>query len=476
MAVKKKRKKRKGNPFAEALESVIKPFGVIMKPIEAVVNPVVVKPVEFLADRFNFLVKNLEQKTSTKEKISEVDNFVDSLLENMKVVEKSFYPFLSEFLLVHNLAESMASLENDLELLNILGTQIQKFMKVDIITGFLKQEKQDSLISVYKYTPENFSFPEEFYTFAKERFEAGEVQLYENTKIANKKFNLLITPLRTTSEKFGVFIVGRKRSTGSFSPEETTLIIAGCTMVSFALSNFRLNQKILRNQQLVILGQTIGSISHDIKNLLTGFEGGIEMINYGLESKNFKDIETGAGILNRSYQRMKSLVFSMLDYAKNRAPDLMLCDFNKVVQDSVSVVKESFKERKIKIIENYDNSIPQSAMDPERIDRMVSNLLINAIDAVEDGKGVINITTRYLPEIKTIEFEISDNGKGIPEESLEKIFDLFYSTKGSRGTGFGLAIVQKVVKEHDGKIQVHSKLKHGTTFTIQFPVRNPSES
>ncbi|MCX7705887.1 MAG: HAMP domain-containing histidine kinase [bacterium] len=457
-------KRKKKNPFAEALE-------VVIKPIEVVVNPVVIKPVEFIADRFNLLVKNLEEMTSSKEKISEVDGFVDGLLENMKTVEKSFYPFLSEILLVHNLAESMATLVNELELLNILGVQIQKFMKVDIIFGFLKHQESEELIPGYKFSPEDFTLSEDFYLFAKEKFNAGEVKLYTNTKIGNKKFNLLITPLRTTSEKFGVFVIGKKRSRGLFTPEETTLIIAGCTMVSFALSNFKLNQKIIRDRQLVILGQTIGTISHDIKNLLTGFEGGIEMINNGLADKNYQEIETGAGILNRSYQRMKSLVLSMLDYSRNRPPDLVLSDFNKIVADSVSVVKESFKDRDIKIIENYDPSVPEIAIDPERIDRMVSNLLINAIDAVEDGKGVISINTRYIPENETIEFEISDNGKGIPENALDKIFDLFYSTKGSRGTGFGLAIVQKVVKEHEGKIQVRSKLKHGTTFTIQFPMR-----
>ncbi|MCM8815107.1 MAG: HAMP domain-containing histidine kinase [Candidatus Omnitrophica bacterium] len=463
------KKRKKKNPFAEALEAVI-------KPIEAVVNPVVIKPVEFFADKLNLLLKELEERTSTKEKISELDNFVDGLLENMKTVEKSFYPFLSEILLVHNLAESMATLSNELELLDILGNQIEKFIKVDIIVGFLKHNETDTLISGFRFMPDGFSFPEEFNLFAKERFDAGEVKLYENKKIGGRKFNLLIAPLRTTSEKFGILIVGRKRSAGTFTPEETTLIIAGCTMVSFALSNFKLNQKILKDRQLVILGQTIGSISHDIKNLLTGFEGSLEIINNGLKDRDFHQIEIGAGILSRSYQRMKSMVLSMLDYARNKPPDLVPADFNKVVSDSVAVVKESFKNRDIRIIENYDPLVTQSMIDPARIDRMVSNLLINAIDAVEDRRGIITVSTRYVPEQKVIELEISDNGKGIPENVIDRIFDLFYSTKGSRGTGFGLAIVQKVVQEHGGKIMVRSRLKQGTTFTIQFPLRIPSET
>jgi len=265
MAMKKKSRKKRKNTFAEALESVIKPFEIMVKPIEAVVNPVVIKPVEFLADRFNVLVKELEHKITSSEKVSEVDGFVDNLLNSMKTVEKSYYPLLSEVVLIHSLAEGLAELANDLELLNILGAQIQKTMKVDFIVGFLFNEEQKNLVPGYKFLPDNFLLPEEFYSFAKEQFHSGEVKLYENTPIGNRKFNLIVSPLRTTSEKFGIFFVGKKSSRGTFSAEDTTLIIAGCTMVSFALSNFRLNQKILRDKQLVLLGQTIGSISHSYR-------------------------------------------------------------------------------------------------------------------------------------------------------------------------------------------------------------------
>jgi len=473
MAMKKKSRKKRKNTFAEALESVIKPFEIMVKPIEAVVNPVVIKPVEFLADRFNVLVKELEHKITSSEKVSEVDGFVDNLLNSMKTVEKSYYPLLSEVVLIHSLAESLAELANDLELLNILGAQIQKTMKVDFIVGFLFNEEQKNLVPGYKFLPDNFLLPEEFYSFAKEQFHSGEVKLYENTPIGNRKFNLIVSPLRTTSEKFGIFFVGKKSSRGTFSAEDTTLIIAGCTMVSFALSNFRLNQKILRDKQLVLLGQTIGSISHDIKNILTGLEGSIEMINDGLKDKDFKTIETASIVLNRSYQKMKTMVLSMLDYARDRAPNLKISDFNKTVADSIAVIKESFKDKNIKIIEDYDQSLPSVGIDPERIDRMISNIVVNAIDAVEENKGIVSISTRYIPEAKVIELKVSDNGKGIPKNALNKIFDLFYSTKGTRGTGFGLAIVQKVVKEHEGKIEVESEINKGTTFTIQLPVRNP---
>lgn len=474
--MKKKTRKKKKNTFAETLESVIKPFEVMIKPIEAVVNPVVVKPVEFLADRFNFLIKNLEQKITAAEKISEVDGFVDDLLDNIKTIEKNFYPFLNEVVLIHNLAESMATLDNELELLNILGTQIQKTMKVDFAIGFLINEEDKNLICGYRLLPDSFLLPEQFQSFAEEKLRSGEVQLYENTSIGSKKFNLLISPLRTTSEKFGIFFVGKKPSRGTFSTEETALIIAGCTMVSFALSNFRLNQKILRDRQLVLLGQTIGSISHDIKNILTGLEGSIEMINNGLKDKNPQTVEKAAVILNRSYQKIKTMVFSMLDYARDRAPDLKISDFNRVIADSMITIKESYKDKKIRIVENYGPSIPDVAIDPERINRMVSNLVVNAIDAVEENKGIINISTRYITETDVIELKISDNGIGIPQPALKKIFDLFYSTKGTRGTGFGLAITQKVVEEHGGKIEVESEINHGTTFTIQLPVRTSLEN
>ena len=472
--MKKSKKKRIRRVFSQALDAVVKPIEkVVIKPIETVSRAVVGKPVSFLADQFNLVVKNLEEIGTNKEKVSEVDGFVHGLMDELKNVEKSFFAFFGEMLFIHNLAEGMATLENELELVSILGDQIKKSIKTDLLIAYLWNEKQQQMVPCYQVIPNRFQLPEDFKVFVLEEFRKGEARLHENKLLDSRVFNILSIPLRTTSEKFGILFVGRKRSR-TFQPEESTLIFAGATLVSFALSNFKLNQKILRDKQMVVLGQTIGSISHDIKNILTGFEGSMDLINSGLRDKNLETVTEGVNLLNSSYQRMKEMVLAMVDYSKNRLPELAPKDINNIIQEVVARNEPLYTKRKVKVLLNLDKHLPHVYVDDERIDRMISNLFSNALDAVYPETGIITLGTEYFPDKEVVHIWVEDNGRGIPPQALDKIFDLFYSTKGTRGSGFGLAIVQKVVNEHNGTIEVSSRVNSGTKFLIKLPAKPSS--
>ena len=110
--------------------------------------------------------------------------------------------------------------------------------------------------------------------------------------------------------------------------------------------------------------------------------------------------------------------------------------------------------------------------DAGAIERSVLNLLTNAIDAVPEGTGVVSVMTRPDDERGTVLVVVQDNGEGIAPEHREKIFDLLFSTKGSRGTGFGLAITKKAVQEHGGRIWFHSEVGKGSTFFLELPNRS----
>jgi len=166
------------------------------------------------------------------------------------------------------------------------------------------------------------------------------------------------------------------------------------------------------------------------------------------------------------------MVLSMVDYAKNRVPDLEPKDLNKLLLEILDHNKTAFAGKRVRIVTAFDQKMPRIYVDPERIDRMVTNLLTNALDAVKEGTGVITLRTRYVREKEIAELSVEDNGKGIPRQALGRIFDLFYSTKGSRGSGFGLAIVQKVVREHSGTTEVSSTLNKGTKFLIRLPAKS----
>lgn len=417
-----------------------------------------VKPVSGLIERFNLFIRNIE----TREKVSQVDGFVTELLEELKDIEKGILAFFAEILFMFHLSDRMVSIENEVSLVEILGERTKEFLKPDFIKIYLKTS-EEKISSAYSYPSD---FEDKFLLEILEPdFNKGESFLYEK-KINGKFYSILSIPLRTTKEKYGVFVIGRKKKS-AFTSEEISLLIAGASVVSFSISNIKLMQKMITNERLVMIGQLISGLSHDLRNILTKFENGIYFIESGIEENDIEDIKIGKEIIKKNYFKLKEFVLSMVDYSRDREIFIEKVDLNSLLEDVVAYFDSSLKEKNIKLIKEFDPNLIFVNVDRHRIERMVSNLIQNSIDAVEENKGIIKIKTKDLEN--SFQIIVEDNGCGIPEKNLDKIFDIFFTTKGSRGTGFGLAIVQKIVKEHNGKIEVKSKVGEGTTFTITFP-------
>jgi len=221
----------------------------------------------------------------------------------------------------------------------------------------------------------------------------------------------------------------------------------------------------------VVIGQTIAGLSHDMRNILSNLEGGLNLLEVGHRENRPETFQLGYSVVKRSYQRLKELVLSMVDYSRQREPELKPTNLNSLVAEVAAGMKERFKEKQAKLKKELDDKLPVVLVDSVRMERAVANLLDNALDAVEKGKGKIYLGTRYDPEAKTVSVWVRDNGCGIKPEVQGRIFDLFYSTKGARGTGFGLAIVQKVAKEHGGTVEVRSEPGKGATFLVKLPAR-----
>ena len=172
-------------------------------------------------------------------------------------------------------------------------------------------------------------------------------------------------------------------------------------------------------------------------------------------------------------ERIEALLKEIMDYSRPRAPVLKDEDINDIVEKTVVFVEYEAKKG-IKIERKYENQLPMAKVDNEQIKQVILNLIFNAIDAV-NGDGKIEITTRKTKHILSptgrigekeyIQIEVTDNGMGIPEENIERIFNPFYTTKHEskerEGTGLGLSIVQEIVTEHNGFIQVKSELGQG---------------
>jgi signal transduction histidine kinase len=141
-----------------------------------------------------------------------------------------------------------------------------------------------------------------------------------------------------------------------------------------------------------------------------------------------------------------------------------------VLNECLELVKNSAADKKVTLLPEISTTQPPIPIDADGIHQAVLNLLMNAIDAVEANRGVVTLSSHYDSVSQNAIIEVQDNGVGIAEKDIEKIFEPFFSTKGQRGTGLGLAVTRKIVQEHTGIIEVISKVGQGTTFRMKLPL------
>jgi len=229
--------------------------------------------------------------------------------------------------------------------------------------------------------------------------------------------------------------------------------------------------------QLASIGLLVGSISHGIKGLLTGLDGGIYMVNTGFAKDKPERVEKGWEMVQRNVERIRSMVLDILYYAKDRELAVEEVDLAALVSEFREGLekKASDADTTLEIDIAEDTSVFPG--DPQAIRAMLLNLLENSLDACRMDKDkdchTIRLGIRRDPQMMVIEVE--DNGMGMDQETREKLFSLFFSSKGIKGTGLGLFISNKIVDKHGGSIGVDSEPGRGAKFEIRLPlVASPS--
>lgn len=232
-------------------------------------------------------------------------------------------------------------------------------------------------------------------------------------------------------------------------------------------------KQLLDAERLVAIGQTVAGLAHAIKNITGGLRGGAYVLEKGIELRNDKYLHQGWDMIKNNVTRIKDLSLDLLNYAKEREPDYELCDPKQLLQEVYSLVKPLADENGIHLELDMDESLSDVLLDREAIHHCLVNLTMNAIDACvelppEAGRGKI-LMQAAKPKNGAVEYRITDSGCGMDDETKEKVFQCFFSTKGSKGTGLGLMLTKKIVHEHGGLIEVSSKEGAGSTFTIKLP-------
>jgi two-component system NtrC family sensor kinase len=262
-----------------------------------------------------------------------------------------------------------------------------------------------------------------------------------------------------------------------FTDEHLKLMIAIGHQAALAVEDTAHYSAMLQSERLAAVGQTIATLSHHIKNILQGIRGGSYLVEMGLENEDLGVLEKGWDIVRRNQNKISSLVMDMLSFSKERRPDLVAADLAPVISDVVETVQQRAEESGATLRWEPPADLPTCRFDPEGISRAVLNVVTNALDAVEDRPdAVVTITAAVDADARLVRISVTDTGAGMPPETLADIFTLFVSTKGSRGTGLGLTVSRKILREHGGDIRAESTEGRGSTFTLEFPLRLPSDA
>lgn len=259
---------------------------------------------------------------------------------------------------------------------------------------------------------------------------------------------------------------------GRFSQDQLMLMVAIGHQAGLAIENTLFYNAKLQAERLAAVGQTIATLSHHIKNILQGIRGGSYLIDLGLKEKDEQIVRRGWTIVEKNQGRIYNMVMDMLSFSKDREPALEPTDLNEAVGDVIELMTSRAKELGVILEWAPEAEIPAVMIDPEGIHRAVLNIVTNAIDAAEGSPAAkVVVSTRWDSAESLAKVVVVDNGVGINPEELDAIFEVFSSSKGSRGTGLGLPVSQKIIREHGGKIVVTTAPGQGSTFTLDLPMR-----
>jgi signal transduction histidine kinase/ActR/RegA family two-component response regulator len=233
-----------------------------------------------------------------------------------------------------------------------------------------------------------------------------------------------------------------------------------------------IQSKLLQTEKMAALGQLVSGIAHELNNPLTSIQGYAQLL---VSRRSTPDRLADARRISQEAARAGRIVKNLLLFSREAKPERRAVNLNEVIERTVALRAYELKIENIAVDLSFDPALPQTLADAAQLQQAILNLIVNAEQAIQQGRGRggahgrIRIRTRRLSGDR-IEMEISDDGPGIPPEIASRIFDPFFTTKPvGVGTGLGLSIVYGIVQEHGGGVGVESRPGHGAKLSVELP-------
>jgi len=279
----------------------------------------------------------------------------------------------------------------------------------------------------------------------------------------------------------GILTVRDDRSETAFGLDDIDLFAQTAAQAALTIENTQSYRRMKERDRLAGIGQMAAGLAHEIRNPLGAIKGAAQLL-VGPDGApvDLKDAGEFLSIIIEEADRLNNVVTQFLDYARpgrGDTVDHVEVDLNDVVRKTVQLLETDDSAENVDITVKLDELLPAVAGDPEQLRQVFLNLGINAMQAMPAGGRLEILTTRRrrsaLGYGSFSEVRFRDTGTGIPRDKLKSLFIPFYTTK-HKGTGLGLAISQRIVTQHNGVIEVRSRVGQGTTFSVFLPALGPS--
>jgi signal transduction histidine kinase len=279
----------------------------------------------------------------------------------------------------------------------------------------------------------------------------------------------ICVPVVAGERTFGVIHIDSSMVNFTFTDPQLRLMTAIGQHTGLAMMSAELVRSKLETERLAVMGQTVASISHSIKNILQGLRGGADAVQLALGKGDLKLAAEGWPILARNLERILALTMNMLAYTRRPELEIELTPLHPLIQEVAELIGPQCERKRVGLLLDLAEDMPPIPLDASAIHQALTNLLTNAVEAVPARRGVITIKTRFDAGRHEAVIIVADNGRGIAPELQSRVFEPFSSTKGQRGTGLGLAVTRKLVQEHGGRIELQSEVGQGAAFTVTLP-------
>ncbi len=231
--------------------------------------------------------------------------------------------------------------------------------------------------------------------------------------------------------------------------------------------------QLVEAERMAAIGETIAGLSHAIKNIANGLKGSIFVLKEGIDTDDKHYMQQGWQMVRGNVDKIRNLSLDLLNYGKYANIRPQLADPNQPVHEVAEIMATVAAEQDIELQIDLDHQLSKCQFDPEAMNRCLMNVVSNAFDACVSQKETSTTRTVTLKTFKAkgwaVAYQISDNGPGMETDVQKRIFQGFFSTKGTEGTGIGLMMSKKIVDQHRGDIEVISAKGRGTTITIRLP-------